>query len=91
MSKKILVEKPTEEKLKSLGVSDWPTWQAQPSTFPWHYDATEMCYILEGKVVVKTDEEEVRIGKGDFVTFPEGLDCEWTVLEKISKHYKFES
>ena len=86
---KILVEKPSKELLEKLNVTTWPTWGAQPSTFPWHYDATEVCYILEGKVRVKTATQEVEFGKGDLVTFPEGLDCEWTVIEKILKHYQF--
>jgi len=86
---KIKIEKPTEKQLIDMGVSSWPTWEAHPSTFPWHYDMTEMCYILEGKAKVKTDEEEVEFGAGDLVTFPEGLNCEWTIVEKVRKHYKF--
>lgn len=86
---KITVEKPSQEKLDDLGVMSWPIWEAQPSTFPWHYDTTEMCYILEGKVIVKTDDQQVEFGAGDFVTFPKGLDCEWTVVEQVKKHYKF--
>jgi uncharacterized protein len=86
---KILVEKPSPEQLEKLNVNKWPTWEAQPSIFPWHYDATEVCYILEGKVQVITPTQVVEFGKGDLVTFPEGLDCEWTVIEKISKHYQF--
>ena len=87
---KIKVEKPTREKLEELGVFSWPTWAAEPSSFPWTYDSTEVCYFLEGKVVVKTDDGEIEIGKGDLVTFPQGLSCEWNVIERVHKHYKFE-
>lgn len=38
-----------EARLHSLGVRDWPVWSAEPSEFPWTYDQTETCYLLEGK------------------------------------------
>jgi len=75
--------------LQKLGVKSWPIWEKEPSTFPWHYDDTETCYLLTGKVNVKTDEEEVEFGAGDLVTFPEGLSCEWAISEHVKKHYKF--
>jgi len=59
-----------------------------PSTFDWHYDEKEVCYILEGKVTVKTADETVNFGPGDLVTFPAGLDCVWTVHERVRKHYR---
>ena len=87
--KKIHIEKPAKEKLDELNVTTWGTWECEPSTFPWEYDSTETCYILEGKARVKTPEEEVEFGKGDLVVFPEGLTCEWKVIDKIRKYYKF--
>lgn len=30
-----------------------------------------------------------QVGKGDLVTFPEGMGCTWEVHEAIKKHYKF--
>ncbi len=86
---KIKVEKPKEKKLAEMGVKDWPIWTCEPSTFDWHYDQTETCYILEGDITVKTDEGEVRIGPGDLVTFPQGLDCVWQVKKAVRKHYNF--
>jgi len=77
---KIKVEKPSEEKLKSLGVDKWS---------PWEYDDKETCYVLEGRVKVKTPNEEVEFGKGDLVTFPQGLKCTWNVIKKVRKVYKF--
>ena len=64
-------------------------WECDASTFDWEYDSDEVCYILEGKVKVKTSEEEVEINKGDLVTFPKGLRCTWKVLDKIRKVYTF--
>jgi len=86
---KIKVEKPTNEKLNELGVMSWPIWTKEPSSFDWFYDDKEACYFLEGDVAVKTKWEEVSFGKGDFVTFPEGLECVWIVKKAVKKHYKF--
>jgi uncharacterized cupin superfamily protein len=98
----IQVEKPDAKKLEALGVRSWPTWEKEPSTFDWHYDEKETCYFLEGDVTVKvrggggamppTHEAgagEVSFGKGDLVTFPEGLSCTWHVKKAVRKHYKF--
>ncbi|MFH1072339.1 MAG: cupin domain-containing protein [Nanoarchaeota archaeon] len=86
---KILIKKPSEKELKSLNVKSWPTWEKEPSTFDWHYDEQETCFILEGEAVVKSAEGEVKFGKGDFVIFPQGMDCTWMIKKKIRKHYKF--
>ncbi len=86
---RIKIEKPAEEKLLKLGVKNWPIWEKEPSTFDWHYDERETCYILEGKAAVITDQGEVNFGKGDLVVFPEDMDCTWKISEKIRKHYNF--
>lgn len=88
---KIKVEKPDAERLKSLGVSDWPTWSKEVSTFPWSYNSQEIAYILEGEVTVtdKATGEAVTFGKGDLVTFPAGLSCTWQVKKALHKHYQF--
>ncbi len=87
---KIKVEKPDKTRLESDGVLSWPIWEKEVSEFDWHYDSTEECYLLEGKVVVKTgDGDEVEFGKGDYVTFPKGLSCRWEVKEPVKKHYIF--
>ncbi len=85
---KIQIEKPSEQKLKDLGVAGWPIWEHGVDRFPWHYDMQEICYLLEGQVRVKTDEETVEFGAGDLVTFPAGLSCEWEILQPVRKHYK---
>jgi len=86
---RIKIEKPDKKKLDSLDVSKWSPWECDISKFDWGYDTDEICYILEGKVKVKTPEEEVEINKGDLVTFPKGLKCTWDVLERIRKVYTF--
>ena len=86
---RIKVERPNEDRLEELTIVTWPIWTKERSTFDWHYDQQETCYFLEGEVTVKTDQGEVQIGKGDLVTFPQGLSCTWHVNEAVRKHYKF--
>ena len=86
----IHVEKPTEEKLKALDVSTWPIWKKEVSEFPWEYDESETCYILEGDVIVTPEKgTPVRFGKGDLVVFPSGLKCRWRINQPVRKHYRF--
>ena len=86
---RIAIEKGDKEKMARQGVFDWPIWECEPSVFDWHYDQEECCYIIEGEIKVKTGQEEVLIRPGDYVTFPRGLDCTWTVLKPVRKHYSF--
>ncbi len=86
----IKIEKPTQEKLDALGVSNWPIWTKEASEFPWHYDEKETCYILEGQVFVTPQGgEAVEINAGDLVEFPAGMSCVWRIAKDIRKHYKF--
>lgn len=89
---KIHVERnPSQEQLAALKVESWPTWSKEVSIFPWTYDSTETCYLLEGEVIVTPDgEEPVQIGKGDLVTFPAGMACTWDIRRLVNKHYRFD-
>jgi len=92
MSKiKIKIEhNPDVAHLNVLGILSWPIWTKEVSTFPWTYDEKEVCYFLQGEVVVTPDGgEPVKIGTGDIVTFPAGLSCTWEIRQPVSKHYKF--
>jgi hypothetical protein len=86
-----VIHRPDRDHLERLGVFDWPVWEKEVSTFPWHYDEREVCYILEGQVTVTPDDggEPVTVGEGDLVTFPEGMDCTWEIHRDIRKHYRF--
>ena len=76
--------------LAKTGVTNWPIWQKEASSFNWFYDVTETCYLLEGEVEVITDKgESVLIKAGDLVVFPEGLHCKWHIKTAVRKHYKF--
>ena len=86
----IIDHNPTEEKLKSLGVSSWSIWDCAPSKFPLNFDAaTESAYVLEGEIeVTPQGGEKVVIKAGDFVVFPKGMKSNWVVTKQLKKHYK---
>jgi len=80
----------SDARLAELGVKAWPTWSKEKSSFPWTYDSEEVCYFLEGEVVVTPDGgAPVAMGKGDLVTFPAGMSCRWEVRQAVRKHYQF--
>ncbi|MDX1388235.1 MAG: cupin domain-containing protein [Acidobacteriota bacterium] len=87
----IKIEKnPSPEKMTEVGVTSWPIWTKEVSTFPWSYSESETCYFLEGEVVVTPEgREAVTVGKGDLVTFPAGMSCTWDVRRPVKKHYTF--
>ena len=35
------------------------------------------------------DGQKVTMGKGDLVTFPKGLSCQWNIKQAVKKHYNF--
>ncbi len=90
MSKIELERAPSAARLKELGVVNWPTWSKEVARFPWTYSEAETCYFLDGDVIVTpAGGAPVRIGKGDLVTFPAGMSCEWDIRAAVRKHYRF--
>ncbi|MBN2695515.1 cupin domain-containing protein [bacterium] len=85
----VKIEKIPQQRINELKISSWPIWRKEKSRFPWHYDSTEECFILEGEVTVIANGEEFHFGAGDFVTFSEGLSCEWIITKDVKKHYRF--
>ena len=84
------VKTPDTGELEKMDLFDWPIWTKEISTFPWRYEEPETCYFLEGEVTVRAaDGSEVRMKKGDLVTFPKGLECTWEVHRPVKKHYRF--
>jgi hypothetical protein len=82
---------PAPAKLEVMGVYDWPVWTKEAATFPWTYDANEVCYLLEGDVTVTPrGGAPVRLRRGDLVTFPKGMSCTWEIREAVRKHYDFQ-
>jgi len=89
MNDYITIERFSKDKLDSLDVFDWPTWQKHVCEFDWEYDSDEQCYIIEGIAEIDIPKGKMTIKKGDFVTFKKGLKCKWSVIEPIKKHYNF--
>lgn len=88
---KIIVDSsPNPATLDTLGILSWPIWEKEVSEFPWFYDTKEVCYILEGEVIVTPEGgEAVTLRAGDLVTLPAGMECRWDITQTIRKHYRF--
>ena len=80
---------PSRSELRKAGVTDWEIWEKEVSDFGYHYDSTEECFFLKGEATIITKNGEYLIRKGDFVTFPNGLDCKWHITDAVKKHYRF--
>ena len=85
--KDVIVKKPTEQ--EKLECSDWPIWEHGVDSFDWAYTQTETCLLLEGRVTVSDGNDSVNFASGDYVVFPDGLECNWQIHEPVKKHYKF--
>lgn len=91
MQKIIIEHNPTPARLEQLGVSKWPTWSKEVSTFSWFFPEQEIAYILAGEVVITPDGgTPVSFGKGDLVTFPAEMSCTWEVKQALHKHYQLD-
>jgi len=79
-----------EATIVELGITSWPIWSCGVSRFPWSYDESETCLLLEGEVTVTPEGgDPVRFAAGDLVSFPAGLACVWEVHAPVRKHYRF--
>ena len=87
---KVLIKSPCSASvIIQYGIKNWPIWECGLSKFSWHYNDKEICLIIEGEAIIKTEEGKIyTIKSGDLVEFPEGLSCEWEVTKKIKKHYR---
>jgi uncharacterized cupin superfamily protein len=83
--------------VEKLDVANWPTWttagkpkwdlgnQVVDKIMPYG----ELSYVLSGKleIIPTSTGEPVIVKPGDFVTFPEGFQASWKVLEELTWHY----
>ena len=87
---KIKIHKLKDDELEKRNIKSWPIWEKEVSRFDWYYENIEECYLLEGRVIVETEDgDKTEFGKGDFVTFPKGLSCVWDIRDPVKKHYNF--
>lgn len=86
---KVIIEKVSDEEVKTKGIDRWPVWTKEKSRFDWTYSGDEQCYIIDGEFSVETDEGTYHIGPGDFVTFRDGLQCVWDIKKPVKKYYHF--
>lgn len=92
---KVIAKGSIDHKLiEGLRINDWPIWFSNsiwPVTnkpYPYLYTRTELVYFLEGEVRVKPKGgEPVTIKAGDYAVLPKGLDCTWTIVRPVKKHY----
>jgi len=87
----ILVTSPCPEIIiEELGITSWPIWTCDVSSFNWAYKDKETCLLLEGVVTVTPEGgKPIKFRAGDLVTFPEGMKCRWEVHKAVRKHYRF--
>lgn len=85
----ILQEQLTDNQIEELGIRQWPIWEKEISRFSYVYEEEELCYFLDGIVVIETEQGATTIKKGDYVTFPKGLSCIWDIKKPVRKHYLF--
>lgn len=86
---KIVIQNLSGPDLEKKGVFHWPVWEKEVSRFPWTYSETEEFYIIEGTVIIESEEGNFTIKQGDFVTLKKGLVCTWDIQSAIRKHYNF--
>jgi uncharacterized protein len=85
----LIVKKLSQDEIRQRGIESWPIWEKEVSRFPWQYEGNEECLILEGEVIVETEQGNFTIKAGDFVVFKKGLKCVWDIKDPIRKHYNF--
>ena len=62
-------------------------WDCTAGRFTWHFAADEIVHIVEGSVIVSSDDADPRILRaGDAALFRAGTSALWEVPEYVRKH-----
>ena len=70
----------------SDGLARTVVWECTEGKFHWHYDIDETILVLEGSVVIESDDmAPTRFGAGDVILFRKGAHARWHVERKIRK------
>jgi uncharacterized protein len=63
-------------------------WEGEPGSHKVSYTEEEVCYLLEGEVVVADEDgNQIVLMKGDMFAIPAGFSGVWTTIEKAKKLY----
>ena len=63
-------------------------WQGEPGSHKVNYTEEEVCFLLQGKVVVHdNDGGSIALNKGDMFAIPAGFSGVWETLETAKKLY----
>ena len=89
MMAKVIIEHLEQAEINKRGIQSWLIWEKDISRFDWLYGSDEECLIIEGEVIVETEQGFFSIKKGDFVTFKNGLKCVWDIKKPIRKYCNF--
>lgn len=60
-------------------------WDCTAGEFDWHFDSDETVLILEGEVVIETEEGPRALRPGDVALFRAGTTCRWRVPAYVKK------
>ena len=85
--KDVVVRKPSETEKETC--QGWPVWECGVSKFDWVYTQCETCLVIEGEVTVSDSAGSVSFSAGDYVVFPNGLECSWEITAAVKKYYNF--
>ena len=82
----ILVQKATDAQKEEF--RDLRERSSEVGTTDWFYDEKTVCLFTQGKALVDQYGEKIPLEAGDLVTFPQGLRCQWEVLEPVKVKVK---
>jgi uncharacterized protein len=70
----------------SDGLASTLVWECSEGKFNWYYDFDETILILEGSIVLESDDmPPTRYGPGDVVFFRDGAHARWHVEGRVRK------
>lgn len=81
---------PTARSKKLVTSSDWTAnvvvWECTPGVFHWRYTRDETIYVLAGEAFISTGSDQPRrFAAGDLGFFPNGLVCNWQIMQTFRK------
>jgi uncharacterized cupin superfamily protein len=82
----IIDGKPEARSRSTCGTAMTVIWSCTEGKFNWYYDMQETIVILEGSIVLESDEmSPTRYSVGDVIVFREGARAKWHVEGYVKK------